>query len=126
METTYKVIKYKRGEIYIFDTVEDMSKYVTQRLIDASMNNEAGMVSCALSGGTTPVSLFRELAKSDPRNVFLRNILWFWGDERMVRPTDKESNFKLACENYFDHVSTNFASVFRIWGEDDPTRNNFV
>ena len=50
----------------------------------------------AVSGGTTPKLLFRQLAA--PRFQWERVHL-FWVDERGVPPTDPASNYRLAEEH---------------------------
>ena len=56
--------------------------------------------STALSGGSTPKTLFSMLAADDS---FKNKIPWdkihfFWGDERCVPPEDEQSNFRMAYE----------------------------
>ncbi len=71
----------------------------------------------AVSGGTTPKLLFRELAKAsfDWSRVHL-----FWVDERGVPPTDSQSNYKLAKENFIEAAHFPEASIHRIQAELDP------
>jgi 6-phosphogluconolactonase len=70
--------------------------------------------SIAVSGGTTPKLMFAEMAKArfDWSNVHL-----FWVDERSVPPTDAESNYKLAKENFVDPAHFPSANVHRVQGE---------
>ncbi|WP_157952479.1 6-phosphogluconolactonase [Candidatus Similichlamydia epinepheli] len=53
---------------------------------------EKGICRIALSGGNTPLPIFREFAKS-PELEFWKSVEWFWVDERYVPIEDKESNF---------------------------------
>lgn len=80
-----------------------------------------GRFTAALSGGRTPEAYYALLAKAP----FASQIPWdrvylFWGDERCVPPSHKESNFRLARERLLDHVSIPPANVHRIRGEMDP------
>lgn len=70
--------------------------------------------SLAVSGGTTPKLMFAEMAKAkfDWSNVHL-----FWVDERVVPPTDSQSNYKLAKENFIDPSHFPAANVHRVQGE---------
>ena len=75
----------------------------------------------ALSGGTTPRSLYTRLAAT----AYAATVPWsrlqvFWGDERCVPPDDPASNYRMAREALLDHVPIPEAHVHRIRGEDDP------
>jgi 6-phosphogluconolactonase len=71
----------------------------------------------AVSGGTTPKLLFRELAKLpfewDKAHLF-------WVDERCVPPTDPQSNYRLAKENFIDPAGFPSCNVHRIPAELEP------
>ncbi len=73
----------------------------------------------AVSGGSTPKLLFAEMAKSgfDWTRTHL-----FWVDERGVPPTDAQSNYKLAKENFIDPARFPAGNVHRIQAELDPQR----
>ena len=49
--------------------------------------------SFVLTGGKSPINLYKKLAKS---KVDWQNIDLFWGDERYVSQKSKHSNYKLA------------------------------
>jgi 6-phosphogluconolactonase len=73
--------------------------------------------SLAVSGGATPKPMFAELAKA---NFDWSNVHLFWVDERSVAPTDSQSNYKLAKENFIDPARFPSANVHRIHGELRP------
>ena len=56
--------------------------------------------SIALSGGSTPKTLFSLLVEDDSfrNNIPWEKIHFFWGDERHVPPQDGQSNFRMANE----------------------------
>ncbi len=59
----------------------------------------------ALSGGSTPKLLFELLAKAPYRNnIPWKKIIFTFGDERFVPPTNEESNFKMATEALLKNV----------------------
>lgn len=78
-----------------------------------------GRFSVALSGGSTPRSLYVLLATES----VLRNAVdWsavelFWGDERHVPPDHAESNYRMVREALLDHVPVPHRNVHRIAGE---------
>ena len=68
---------------------------------------EKGRATVALSGGSTPKVLYGLLA-DEPS--FRERFPWaqthfFFGDERHVPPTDKDSNFRMASEAMFDKLT---------------------
>jgi 6-phosphogluconolactonase len=86
------------------------------RAMDAS-----GQFSVVLSGGTTPIGMFRRLAASGSSDS-LRAPRWdrvhfFWGDERAVSPDDPESNFGTARRELLDELPVDARNVHRIRGE---------
>lgn len=74
-------------------------------------------VTLALSGGSTPKLLFEELVKSRFR---WDRVHLLWVDERMVPPTDPQSNYRLAEEGLIRPAHIPARQVHRIHGERDP------
>ena len=81
---------------------------------------QTGRFSIALSGGSTPKTLFELLAAEYTQNIDWKNVYIFWGDERCVQPDDADSNYKMAHETLLDHVSLPASNIFRIKGELEP------
>ncbi len=82
-----------------------------------------GTFRVALSGGSTPLALFRQLALSaaDP-TIPWASIDWFWGDERCVPPDHPESNFRAADEELLARLDVPVDRVHRIRGELAPEK----
>ncbi|TYG34472.1 6-phosphogluconolactonase [Lonepinella koalarum] len=78
-------------------------------------------VHISLSGGSTPKLLFKTLATA-PYNTEIQwqNLHFWWGDERMVVPTDPESNYGEVQKLLFDHIQIPAENIHRIQGENDP------
>jgi len=74
----------------------------------------------ALSGGTTPKTLFSVLAEDFNGSIPWKNVHLFWGDERCVAPEDQHSNYKLAKEYLLDKIDIPVTNIHRIKGENDP------
>jgi 6-phosphogluconolactonase len=70
--------------------------------------------SLALSGGSTPGPVFRELAK---RDVPWALVDFYFVDERFVPPDHPESNYLLAEEALFKPLGLHEEQVFRMRGE---------
>ncbi len=71
-----------------------------------------GRFTVALSGGSTPQSLYRQLALSPYREAFpwARTHL-FWGDERFAPHEDVRSNYRMVQEALLAHVPIPPANV---------------
>lgn len=71
----------------------------------------------ALSGGTTPNVVYDLLASRHREAVPWHEIDVFWGDERHVPPTHRESNYRAAYEAMLSRVPVAATRVHRIRGE---------
>jgi 6-phosphogluconolactonase len=72
----------------------------------------------ALSGGSTPRSLYNLLATNARTSLPWDRMFFFFGDERHVPPTDKDSNFRMANEAMLSKVPIPEANVFRVPAEN--------
>src|SRR5690349_22380600 len=84
---------------------------------------ENGRFTVALSGGSTPRSLFSLLATDYHSVIPWKQVLFFWSDERHVPPDSPESNYKMANDAVLSKVPVPSENVFRIPTED-PDANN--
>jgi len=78
-----------------------------------------GRLTVALSGGQTPLHLYRRLAASD--RVPWESVHVFWSDERCVPPDHSASNYRAAREALLDTVPIPQDHVHRIEGESPPS-----
>jgi 6-phosphogluconolactonase len=78
--------------------------------------SKRGRAALAISGGSSPKPMYAYFAKSklDWNLVHL-----FWVDERGVPPTDKQSNFKFANENWLAAAKYPEANIHRVQAELD-------
>lgn len=102
----------------IFDNLSELNKDFTAWLKELLSEKET--LSIALSGGSTPKSLFNYWAKNHADDIDWKKIKFFWGDERCVWPSDEESNYKMTKDFLFDHIEVPAENIFRIRGENDP------
>ena len=72
----------------------------------------------ALSGGSTPIEIFRQLAKETSREEWL-DVHLYWGDERCVPPGHPESNYGNARVTLLEPLGLGQDQVHRIRGEAD-------
>ena len=116
------IVNYKsEKEIIIFSSTDEISEYlgnIWKEKTDKLNNNE--YYSIALSGGSTPLKIFKYLSKNFNEKIDWNKIKFFWGDERCVPPEDPESNYKLAKENLFENIQISKENIYRIKGEAKP------
>jgi 6-phosphogluconolactonase len=75
-----------------------------------------GRFTVALSGGSTPKSLYRLLATTP--SLPWDKICLFWGDERHVPPDHADSNYRMAHEVLLSKVPVRPENIFRIHAEE--------
>ena len=93
---------YKSAAEFIFDSAEKVIQ-----------KNSA--FSIALSGGTTPIGVYKLLAELlFNRPKMLNAIHIFWGDERCVPYDDKRSNYKSAYDNFLSKIDIPKDNIHKI------------
>lgn len=116
METTEVHIKVLRNSDALVEVAAERFVALATEAIRAY-----GHFHVALSGGTTPKSLYAMLATDRyAARVDWSRVHVFWGDERCVPPADPMSNYRMVRETLIDHVTLPDEHVHRIRGEDDP------
>jgi 6-phosphogluconolactonase len=103
-------------EIIVAENLEELSRLVATRF--AALANEAIEVNrrftVALSGGSTPGSLYKLLASDNYRSrIDWTQVFFFFGDERFVLPDDPESNYRMARENLLERLDIPMENIFR-------------
>lgn len=108
--------------IRVFADPEELAWQVAQRFAKAAEDAvvTTGRFAVALSGGSTPQTLFRILAKDFASKVPWGQTHILFVDERCVPPEHAESNFGAACRLLLDHVDVDYQKVHRMAGERDP------
>jgi 6-phosphogluconolactonase len=99
---------------------EAFAKELLTRIKHAEQKNE--FFTLVLSGGSTPNLLFSILADHFAASVDWRFVHIFWGDERCVPPTDKESNYGMAHHILINKIDIPDKNIHRIKGELNPGR----
>lgn len=110
-------------EIRVVAGVNELSRTAAEAIVlrAADAIRDHGRFVVALSGGSTPRSLFQLLASPE----YAARIDWTkvhvcWGDERCVPPEDSQSNYRMASDALLDHVAIPESNVHRMRGEDAP------
>jgi 6-phosphogluconolactonase len=108
------------AEIRILTTPQELFAAAAEEVVRTA--NEAvatrGRFSIALSGGSTPKSLYTLLATNARSSLPWDRSFFFWSDERHVPPTDPESNYRMADESMLSKIPVPAGNVFRIAAEN--------
>lgn len=111
------------SQVRIFPDLSELSReaaeFFTALCSDAVRQRKR--FTAALSGGSTPRTLYQILASSD----FKERIPWssvhlFWGDERCVPPEHPDSNYRMAHEDLLSRITIPPENIHRMPGEAEP------
>jgi 6-phosphogluconolactonase len=107
-------------EIRRLTTPQDLFQAAADEVLlaAAAAVQERGRFTIALSGGSTPKSLYTLIAANAGQNIPWAEMFFFWGDERHVPPQDPDSNYRMAQETLLSKVPVPPANVFRIPAEN--------
>lgn len=92
--------------VYVYPDVDTLSRAAARALAARTRTavEAEGRCAVALSGGTTPRTLYRFLARDFAARIPWGQVDLFWGDERYVPPDDPRSNYAMAKETLIAHV----------------------
>ncbi len=106
-----------------FTDVAALHQAAARHIIDIAQEavRVRGRFKISLSGGGTPLALFRRLVTPPLRDEMpWQDTHFFWSDERCVPPSHAESNYFQAREAMFKRVPVMPESIHRIKGELPP------
>ncbi len=109
--------------LHIHNDPEAMAERAAHIFADACEEAiaERGIFRVALSGGKTPIPLFKLLSRSDwTQRLPWNDIALYWVDERCVGPDDPASNYGMARRELLTHVPA--IQYFRMRGDEDPVK----
>jgi len=107
-------------KVYVFNSADETVQQMAEKIYTTSTNLKEKHFHLAISGGSTPLKLFKHL-----RDQYASLMPWskfkvFWVDERCVPPDNPESNYGMAHHHLFRQVDIPKNQVYRIKGEYDP------
>jgi 6-phosphogluconolactonase len=106
--------------VEVAENAEVLSHLVAEQFVRLTTDaiDSRGRCAVALSGGSTPKSVYQLLAAPAFRSrVRWSDIHFFWGDERHVPPDHPDSNYRMAVEAMLSKVPVPPANVHRVRGE---------
>jgi len=105
-------------DLHLVENNEEVASDVADFFIRSAGEATDRPFRVALSGGSTPRTLYRRLTSTRCADrVKWPQVEFYFSDERCVPPDHPESNFKLANETLFEPLSIKAGQVFRIEGE---------
>lgn len=107
--------------VEVFPEAETLTRATAQRFVCITREAAAShnIATVGLSGGSTPQSLYTLLATEPTLRhaVPWPKIHFFFDDERHVAPNHPESNFRMANETMFRHLTSESLHVHRVPAE---------
>ena len=104
------------AELRIVDDLRGLAQAAAEEFASQALGTVRanGRFTVALSGGSTPRSMFSLLALSFRDQLPWDKTYLFWGDERHVPPDSPESNYGMANEALLSKVPVPTENVFRV------------
>jgi len=108
------------AQIRTLTTPQELFEAAAEEVVRATNQavEQRGRFTIALSGGSTPKSLFNLLATNAKSALPWDRMFFFWGDERHVPPTDPDSNYRMANETMLSKIPVGAENIFRIPAEN--------
>jgi 6-phosphogluconolactonase len=108
------------ADLRIVDDLRGLSQAAAEEFFTQAIGTvrASGRFTVALSGGSTPKSLFSLLATNFHDQLPWDRMFFFWGDERHVPPDNPESNYRMAYEALLSKVPVPEGNVFRVPAEN--------
>jgi len=103
-------------ELNIFDTEDEVLAALAVHFVKVANEaiSERGKFSVALSGGNSPRKLYELLASAYREKVAWEKVYFFFGDERNVPQTDKDSNYLMAKKALFVPLNISTSNIFPV------------
>lgn len=115
------MIRGATADWLVVDDAAALARHAAREVVAAlgAALTDRGQASWVLSGGSTPLLLFRRLA-AEPAALDWRRVSFYWADERCVPPERPESNYGAARRELLDRLPVTGERVHRIRGELPP------
>jgi 6-phosphogluconolactonase len=113
----------KKHQIKVYQTQAELIEASAELFIKSALKDfqEKTSLSICLSGGSTPLPLYKNLAESkNADQLDWQRMHFFWGDERAVPPDHPESNYHQAFQALLSIRGVPEENIHRIRGELDP------
>jgi 6-phosphogluconolactonase len=115
----------REANVHIYSSIEKLAAFLASGISENIYKMRgARPVFIALSGGSTPMEIFKLLVKNHREEINWSQLMLFWGDERCVGPESDESNYRMAYENLISKIDIPSGNIYRIKGENEPAEES--
>ncbi len=113
----------QKASLRVHETAELLHRSVAAMLVDMIRRSlqKRGTCILVLSGGETPRPIYNQIGSSPLRErIDWNRVHLAFGDERMVPPSDVQSNFHMVARELLSGIPIPSENVHRIAGEKEP------
>lgn len=107
-------------EVKIYSNQKQVIKALAKEIYKLTMSSSQERFHICLSGGNTPLELYRKINKKYAYSIEWQRVHFWWGDERCVSPDNERSNFKQANDLLLSQILIPAENIHRIKGENNP------
>lgn len=107
-------------EVKIYTSPKKVYKALAKEIYNLTLSSKQPRFDIVLSGGNSPIELFKRVNKKYADIISWERIHFWWGDERCVSPESEYSNFKSANEYLLSKIDIPRENIHRIKGENNP------
>lgn len=109
-------------EVKIYSTAKKAYKALAKEIYKTTKISSQKRIDIALSGGNSPIQLFKKIKKKYAELISWDRVHFWWGDERCVPQNDDQSNYKWANEFLLSGIPIPDKNIHRIKGENIPAK----
>jgi 6-phosphogluconolactonase len=115
-------MRYNQKMVKIFNGIDELSQYAANLFVEIANQAiaERGCFLTALSGGSTPMRLYKLLGNQFQDKVDWSHTHFFWGDERCVPIDDTGNNYGQTKKVLFDKINIPNENIHRVLSELEP------
>jgi len=108
--------------IKVFNDINELSQYAANLFVETANQSIAKRrrFLSALSGGNTPMQLYKLLGDSFHDRVDWTHVHFFWGDERCVPVDDAGNSYGQTKKVLFDKINISDENIHRVLSELAP------
>ncbi len=109
---------FPSNNLNVFENGSELAQYATKEILKQPPYAPQTEIHIALSGGSTPNAVYDLLAQE--KELINKPIHYWWGDERWVASTHKESNYRQAKERFIDPLKLDSRYIHPILKQNSP------
>ena len=115
-----KKLSFGQHHVFVYNSAGELKQAAAEhiRLACAARAKQKGKVSIALSGGSTPVGVYKNLLSADSTDNAppfpWEQSIFFFGDERYVSHDDIQSNYRMAKEAFLEDAPIKHDQIYPV------------